>query len=207
MSVVTNLEAGGGSASVARPGKRERLVNAARELVYLKGIAGTSLAEIAQAADVPVGNVYYYFKTKNDIVGAVVHIYEDQLQSLITELVRRHRSPKARLKAFVGVLAERAVASADQYGAQYGCPYGTLSSELAMRAEGQDPLAATLMRIQLDWVEQQFHAMERDDARDLAIELMAAYQGSAVLTSTLGDAELMTRQAQRLQRWIDELQG
>lgn len=207
MSVVTNLDPSGGSASVTRPGKRERLVNAARELVYLKGIAGTSLADIAQAADVPVGNVYYYFKTKNEIVGAVVHTYEDQLQSLIAELERRHRSPTARLKAFVGVLAERAVASADQYGAQYGCPYGTLSSELAIRAEGPDPLAQTLMRIQLDWTEQQFHAMGRRDAQDLAIELTAAYQGSAVLTSTLGEAELMTRQARRLQRWIDELQG
>ena len=207
MSRVANLEPGSGSASVTRPGKRERLVNAARELVYLKGIAGTSLADIAQAADVPVGNVYYYFKTKNDIVGAVVRVYEDQLQSLVAELGRQHRSPEERLKAFVGVLAERAVASADQYGAQYGCPYGTLSSELAMRAEGPDPLAATLMRIQLEWTERQFHAMGRHDARDLAIELMAAYQGSAVLTSTLGEAELMTRQAQRLQRWIDELQG
>jgi AcrR family transcriptional regulator len=182
-------------------------VTAARELVYLKGIAGTSLADIAQAADVPVGNVYYYFKTKNDIVGAVVHTHEDQLRSLIAELERRHRSPQKRLKAFVGVLAQRAVTSAAQYGAQYGCPYGTLSSELAMRADGPDPLAATLMRIQLDWTEQQFRAMERHDARDLAVELMAAYQGSAVLTSTLGDAELMTHQAQRLRRWIDQLQG
>jgi hypothetical protein len=60
------------------------------------------------------------------------------------------------------------------------------------------------MRIQLEWVEQQFHALGRRDARDLAIELMAAYQGSAVLTSTLADADLMTREARRLQRWVDE---
>jgi AcrR family transcriptional regulator len=188
----------------ARPGKRERLVNAARELVYLQGIAGTSLADIAQAADVPVGNVYYYFKTKNDIIGAVVQAYEDQLRSLMAELERGHRSPRARLKAFIGELGERATASAARYGPRYGCPYGTLSTELAMRTEGADSLAATLMRIQLEWVEQQFHALGRRDARDLAIELMAAYQGSAVLTSTLADADLMTREARRLQRWVDE---
>jgi len=190
---------------VARPGKRERLVAAARELVYLQGIAGTSLADIAQAADVPVGNVYYYFKSKNDIIGAVVHMYEDQLQSTFAELERRHRSPKARLKAFVSVLAEWAAASAAQYGAQYGCPYGTLSTELAKQAEGPDPLAATLMQIQLDWAEQQFRAIGRRDAHDLAVELMAAYQGSAVLTSTLGQPEIMADQARRLRRWIEAL--
>jgi AcrR family transcriptional regulator len=190
---------------VVRPGKRERLVAAARELVYLHGVAGTSLADIAKAADVPVGNVYYYFKTKADIIGAVVHTYEDHLQSTLAELERQHRSPKARLKALVGVLAEWAAASVAQYGAQYGCPYGTLSTELAKQADGPDALATTLMQIQLDWAEQQFRSTGRRDAHDLAVELMAAYQGSAVLASTLGQPELMGQQARRLRRWIDAL--
>jgi hypothetical protein len=47
--------------------------------------------------------------------------------------------------------------------------------------------------------------MGRRDAHDLAVELVAAYQGSAVLTSALGQPELMTRQARRLHRWIDLL--
>ncbi len=192
------------SVTVRRPGKRERLVSAARELVYLKGIAGTSLALIAEAADVPVGNVYYYFKTKDDIVNAVVHLYEEQLRELIEELERRHRSPRARLKAFVNALAERAVEAAEEYGPQFGCPYGTLSTELAKKPDIPDEVAAKLMRIQLDWAEEQFRAMGRRDARDLALELLAAYQGSAVLTATLGQADLMSRQARRLQRWIDE---
>jgi AcrR family transcriptional regulator len=199
------LAEGARSARAARPGKRERLVTAARELLYRKGIAGTSLADIAQAADVPVGNVYYYFKTKNDIVGAVVQTYEDQLHSVIAEVERRHDGPEARLEAFLATLTERAVAAAARYGPQYGCPYGTLSSELAMRAEGPDPLAAKLMRIQVDWTEQQLRAAGRSDARGLAIELIAAYQGAAVLTSTLGDAALLTGQTDRLRQRIAEL--
>jgi hypothetical protein len=43
------------------------LIAAAYALVYRRGVARTSLADIAQAADVPVGDVYYYFKTKDDI--------------------------------------------------------------------------------------------------------------------------------------------
>ncbi|MFC0628854.1 TetR/AcrR family transcriptional regulator [Kribbella deserti] len=184
----------------ARPGKRERLVAAASDLVYRQGVAPTTLAGIAQVADVPLGNVYYYFKTKEDIVAAVVRSHEEQLNAALAELAARHRSPKARLRAFVGMLSERA-----EEAARYGCPYGSLSTELAKRAEGSDPLAAPLMQIQLDWAEQQFHAMGRRDARDLAVELVSSYQGSAVVTSTLGQPEVMVRQARRLQRWIDSL--
>lgn len=171
---------------------------AAVDMVYRRGVASTTLAHIAEAADVPLGNVYYYFKTKEDIVGAVVQAHADRLESTLAELERRHRTPKARLKALVDVLAGRADETA-----LYGCPYGTLASELAKRADGSDRLGAPLIQIPLDWAEQQFRTLGRRNARELAVELVAAYQGSAVLASTLGQPELMTRQARRLRRWID----
>lgn len=200
MSVTTN-SAQVDEAASARPGKRERLIAAARELIYHQGVARTSLADIAAAADVPLGNVYYYFKTKDDIVRAVVHTHAQQLESTLAELTRRHRSPQARLKAYVRFLAERV----DSTPPQYGCPYGTLSTELAKQADGSGPPAAALMQIQLDWAEQQFGAMGRRDASDLAVELIAAYQGSAVLISALGHPKLMTRQTRRLEKWINVL--
>jgi AcrR family transcriptional regulator len=183
-----------------RPGKRERLVAAAQELVYRQGVARTTLAHIAEAADVPVGNVYYYFKTKEDIVLAVAQTQVQQIETTLAELERRHRSPKARLKALVRFLAEHADSTA-----QYGCPHGSLSTEMAKQSEGPDPVAAALMRIQLDWAEQQFRAMGRRDAHDLAIELLVGYQGSAVLTNALSQPDLLTSQARRLEKWIDGL--
>lgn len=200
MSVATNSEPVSEPAPATRPGKRERLVTAAQELVYHQGVARTTLADIAQAADVPVGNVYYYFKTKEDIIGAVVRSHTQQLESTLGELESRHRSPRTRLKALMGVLAERSDSTA-----RYGCPYGTLSSELAKRAEGSDPLGAPLMQSLLDWAEAQFRAMGRRDSHDLAVELVSSYEGSAVLSSALGQPELMARQARRLERWIEAL--
>ena len=185
----------------SRPGKRERLIAAARELVYRQGVMRTTLADIASAADVPVGNVYYYFKTKDDIVGSVVQTHVDQLTSEIAALERRHRSPKARLKALVGVV----LAGPRDSIAQYGCPYGTLSSELAKQAGVPDPLVAPLMQIPLAWAEQQFRAMGRRDAHDLAVELVVSFQGSTVLGNTLGQPDLMARQARRLEKWIETL--
>ncbi|MGX9788216.1 TetR/AcrR family transcriptional regulator [Mycobacterium sp. MMS18-G62] len=182
-----------------RPGKRERLVTAAQGLVYCQGVARTTLAHIAEAADVPVGNVYYYFKTKDDIIGAVVETQAQQIKSTLADFERRHRSPKARLKALVRFLAEQADAMA-----QYGCPHGSLCTELAKQAHGS---GSVLMQIQLDWAERQFRDMGRRDAHDLAVDLLVGYQGSAVLTNALGQPDLMSRRARRLEKWIDTLEG
>ncbi|MFI5692833.1 TetR/AcrR family transcriptional regulator [Kribbella sp. NPDC051586] len=183
-------------------GKRERLVAAAGEMVYRQGVAATTLAHIAAAADVPLGNVYYYFKTKEEIVGAISEAHAEGLTATLAEVERRHRSPKARLKALVDVLADRSDETA-----LYGCPYGTLATELAKRADGTDPHAVELMRIPLDWAEREFRAMGCRGARALAVELVAGYQGAAVLAGTLGEPEVMAGQARRLRRWIDTQAG
>jgi AcrR family transcriptional regulator len=198
LSEMTDLV--GAGASMTRPGKRERLVAAARELVHRQGVESTTLADIAQAADVPVGNVYYYFKTKDDIIAAVVRARAQEMESALAELERRHRSPKARLKGLVRLLVERRDSIA-----RHGCPHGTLCSELAKRSGGPDRLAAPLMQIPIDWAEEQFRNMGRRDAHDLAVELVALYQGSAVLTSALREPDLIARQARRLEKWIDTL--
>lgn len=181
----------------SRPGKRERLIAAACELVHRQGVARTTLADIAQEAEVPVGNVYYYFKTKDDIMAAVVAARAHQIESALDILEERHRSPNARLKGLVRLLAEQA----DSIAA-YGCPHGSLCLDLAKQAT-PEPLAARLMQIPLGWAEQKFRAMGRRDAYDLALELLVSYQGSAVLTSALGQPELMVRQARRIEKWID----
>ena len=47
--------------------------------------------------------------------------------------------------------------------------------------------------------------MGRRDARDLAVALIAAYQGIALLTNTFRHPEFVVREARRLERWIDSL--
>jgi TetR/AcrR family transcriptional regulator, transcriptional repressor for nem operon len=189
-------------AARSRPGKRDRLVAAATRLLYEQGVQKTTLADIAQAADVPVGNVYYYFKTKDEIISAVIDSHARGIQAETASLERQHRTPKARLKALISALAAQS-----ELIAQYGCPHGTLCSELDKRATPPgDGSAADLLRIPVDWAERQFRAMGRRDARDLAVSLIAVYQGTALLTSTLRDPDLLARESRRLERWIDSLE-
>jgi AcrR family transcriptional regulator len=188
------------AASPTPPGKRERLITAACDLFHRQGIAGTTLAHIAEAAEVPLGNMYYYFKTKDDIVAAVVEARTEEIRSATAALQRRHGSPKARLKALVAMLAD----SRDTI-AEHGCALGTLCTELANQP-GQSPsLTAPLMRTLLDWAEQQFRTMGRRDAHDLALELVISYEGSAVLTNALAQPDVMAHAARRLEKWINAL--
>lgn len=180
-------------------GKRERLIAAACDLFYRQGIAGTTLAHIAEAAEVPLGNVYYYFKTKDQLVEAAIDAHGDHLRTTLAALDQR-RTPQARLKGII-----REWTSQRELVSKYGCPFGTLACELDKRSDGMDQTAAGPLGTLVGWVEQQFRAMGRADARDLAVALVASYQGIALLTNTFRDPALMTREGRRLERWIDSL--
>ena len=179
--------------------KRQRLVEGARLLLHQQGVEKTTLADIAQAADVPVGNVYYYFKTKDELVQAAIDANAHDIQTMLASF-DRHRTPKARLKALV-----RALTDQREVAALYGCPHGTLCSELGKRDDDLGRAAGTLMQLFIDWAEQQFRAMGRRDARDLAVAMISSYQGIMLLTNTFRQPELMAREARRLDRWIDSL--
>jgi TetR/AcrR family transcriptional repressor of nem operon len=183
-----------------RPGKRERLVAAAGDLLHRQGVATTSLAQVAEAADVPPGNVYYYFKTKDDLIRAVIESRTEQVRALLDSLQTR-RTPGARLKA----LAQQWVEMRDLV-ARHGCPFGTLAAELDRREDGLDREAAKPIGLILDWAEDQLGQLGRRDARELAVSLFSGVQGGALLANAFRDPELMTGQVRHLERWIDSLQ-
>ena len=193
---MTDSEAG---KAASRGGKRERLASAAAEVFHHQGVERTTLNDIAQAADVPLGNVYYYFKTKDQLVEAALGAHRDRLAD-ITGRLDRLPDPAARLKALIaGWVEQRDVA------ARYGCPFGTLATELDKREDGLDQTAAGVLRALLNWTEEQFRQLGRADAHDLALELVAAYQGMSVLANALRDPEVMAVRGRRLADWIDAL--
>jgi TetR/AcrR family transcriptional repressor of nem operon len=89
--------------------------------------------------------------------------------------------------------------------AQFGCPLGSLCSELDKRVTVPGLPAAELMRLPIEWAEDQFRSLGRPDARDCAVDLLAAYEGSALLANTMRDPKILSGAARRLDRWIDTL--
>nr|MDT0661968.1 TetR/AcrR family transcriptional regulator [Micromonospora sp. DSM 115978] len=183
----------------AAQAKRERLVSSAAELLHRNGVEATSLADIAQHADVPLGNVHYYYRTKDDLVRAVLTVQTEQVAAMVEGLATLP-GPAARLKA----LASRWDLMRDVV-ARYGCPFGSLTAELNRRDTGLDRDAAMPMRGVLDWATNQFGDLGCAEPRELAVTLLAAIQGSALLAATLRDPDLLSTQVRRLHDWIDAL--
>ncbi|UGT43094.1 TetR/AcrR family transcriptional regulator [Nocardia yamanashiensis] len=189
----------GSGVATPKAGKRERLAAAAAQVFYERGVEKTTIADIARVADVPVGNVYYYFKTKDQLIQAAIGAHARTLEEIIATL-EQVDSPAERLKALVrGWVDQR-----DQ-AAQFGCPSGTLATELDKRDDGLEQELAIVMRGLVDWVQTQFAAMGRADARELAVALVASYQGISLLTNTFRDPDMMAAEGRRLEAWIDTL--
>ena len=180
--------------------KREKLLAAARELIHEQGYRQTTLSEIAQRSEVPLGNVYYYFKTKDDLAAAVIKEHLESITAQFMSWEAEIATPRARLTALLNYLE-----SFKEMLAEAGCPIGSLCQELSKENGPLAEQAGSILTFQLNWVERQFTAMGHKDARALATELVTNLQGISLLANSLNDAEMVTQQITRLRSWLDKL--
>jgi TetR/AcrR family transcriptional repressor of nem operon len=180
--------------------KREKLLAAARELIHQRGYRQTTLSEIAQRSDVPLGNVYYYFKTKDDIAAAVIKEHLESFMAQFDHWDMEFPEPLARLNALLDY-----VESLKDVLIKAGCPIGSLCQELSKENGPLAEQASQILMFQLDWMERQFATMGHQDARTLAIELVTNLQGLSLLANTLNDKAMVAQQVGRLRRWLNAL--
>ncbi|MHB8536055.1 MAG: TetR/AcrR family transcriptional regulator, partial [Sulfuricaulis sp.] len=160
----------------------------------------TTLADISHEAAVPLGNVYYYFKTKEEIGQALIEHRANFYRSLIAEW-EKLPSPKERLFALIQMVT-------DQRGelARSGCPIGSLCQELHKDGGLLAGKAADLMAAILGWSEQQFRALGKGtESADLALHLVSVLQGASLLTHTFNQPDLLLRETTRLKKWLNAI--
>jgi len=181
---------------------RARLLQAAEKVSYRHGFGNTALADIARASQVPLGNIYYYFKTKDQIGEAIVELRVSRFRKLLQDLDKAN-SPKERLCAFVQIKIKNR-----EELARSGCPVGTLCSELHKDGGSVAKKSTVLFAEALAWMEAQFEALGHGaDSRGLAVHLLSATQGVSVLAHTFHDPGLIELEAGRLKEWIRSLEA
>jgi TetR/AcrR family transcriptional repressor of nem operon len=181
---------------------REALAEAALELFYRQGVASTTLADIAGAAGVPTGNVYYHFRTKEALVEAVI---DKRIEELERSLVKAdvHEEPLARLQAISHSYQSRVEAEADTVIA-YGCPYASLLDDLSRLGSKHAPKAENFIRLYVDYARKQFEAVGKGaEAEDLALEFISRIQGAYVLGRSFASSDMLVRQLERLKVWLE----
>jgi TetR/AcrR family transcriptional regulator, transcriptional repressor for nem operon len=178
---------------------RDHIVEAADQLFYRQGYEHTSFSDIADVVEVSRGNFYYHFKTKDEILNAVIGARLANTQVMLERWEIEGEHPADRIRNFIHILvANRADIK------RYGCPVGTLCSELAKLNHAAQAEANMLFTLFRTWLRRQFTLLGRKaDADDLAMHLLARSQGVATLANAFNDEKFIRHEVKLMCDWLD----
>lgn len=178
--------------------KRDQIVDAANELFYHRGYEHTSFAHIADAVQISRGNFYHHFKTKDEILEAVVQTRLDNTRGMLSQWENDSPSPEKRISSFIQMMAAN---RADIR--RFGCPVGTLCTELAKLQHPSKSEATKLFTMFRAWLREQFVQLGREkDADELAMHLLARSQGVSTLANAFNDAAFIQQEAAQMEVWL-----
>ena len=177
---------------------REHIVEAADRLFYRQGYEHTSFADIADVVQISRGNFYYHFKSKDEILEAVIDERLANTRAMLAQWEIDEPTPADRIRRFIRILvANRADIK------RYGCPVGTLSTELAKLDHASQSGANRLFSLFRTWLRRQFALLGREaDADALALHLLARSQGVATLASAFRDETFIRREVDQMCAWL-----
>jgi len=188
---------------MATKSTRDQIVEAADQLFYHQGFDHTSFADIAAAVKISRGNFYYHFKTKDEILDAVIDARLRKTAMMLDQWEMAGETPAARIRSFIDILI---VNKADIQ--RFGCPVGTLSSELAKMNHAAQGEAAGLFTLFRTWLRRQFELLGREAEADaLAMHLLALSQGVATLATAFGEEDFIRREVQQMYDWLAAVTG
>lgn len=178
---------------------REQIVEAADRLFYRQGFDSTSFADIAGAVRISRGNFYYHFRTKDQILDAVIGARLADTRAMLEGWEIRGRTPRERIRSFIRILIDNRTDIE-----RYGCPVGTLTSELAKLGHAAQGEANGLFSLFRTWLRRQFVLLGRPaDADALAMHLLARSQGVATLSNAFRDEEFVRYEVAQMEAWLD----
>ena len=178
---------------------RERIVEAADELFYQRGYEHTSFADISDAVNISRGNFYYHFKIKDEILDTVIAKRLSDRSEMLDRWEIEGETPLERIRSFINIL----IVNREQIE-QYGCPIGTLSTELAKLNHDAQGEANGLFTLFRTWLCNQFKALGCEaDADALAMHLLARSQGVATLSNAFQDEAFVRHEVNQMCAWLD----
>jgi TetR/AcrR family transcriptional regulator, transcriptional repressor for nem operon len=186
---------------------RQRIVEAAMELFWLKGYGSTSIADILSRSQVNSGSLYYFFPGKQDLLIAVLEAYRDGIGSALLEPAWAGvDDPVERVFALLANY-RRALIDTD---CTYGCPIGSLALEL----HEPDPPVRELLAANFEgWVDAVEGCLRRasdrfpegSDFRAIAELALNVMEGGVMQARTYRDIAHFDRSVGQLRNFVDGL--
>lgn len=190
------------SPPASEPSTRGRIVEAADALFYRRGFEKTSFADIADQVKLSRGNFYYHFRSKDEILAAVIALRMQRTQTMLDNWTAGAATPTGRLRCFAAMLVENR-----RDIQRYGCPVGTLCAELSKLEHPARGDAGMIFGQFRGWLRGQFEALgHQDDADRLAMHLLSRSQGIAALANAFHDEAFIHHEVELIERWLQSLQ-
>ncbi len=178
-----------------------RIIEAADRLFYQAGYDSTSFTHIAKAAGIARGNVTFHFKTKDDILKAVIDRRLERTRAMLEQWEAEGERSDQRIKCFINILITNRTKIM-----LHGCPVGTLCSELAKLEHDALPHANKVFGLFRDWLRGHFAQLGfKKNADALALHVLAGSQGVATLANAFRDERFVRREVRQLEDWLDRL--
>lgn len=181
---------------------RQRIIETADDLFYRQGFEHTSFTDIADAAGIARGNFYYYFKTKDELLAAVIQSRSEVIKAMLKDWNEQMLDPQQRLKRYIEILAR-----SQHKIKEYGCPLGSLCTELGKLRHALQFNANEIFEVFRVWLGEQFRLLGKQlEADQLALHLIARAQGIALVANTYQDADFLQREVAALIQWLEQQQ-
>lgn len=172
---------------------RSRIIATAADLMRVRGVGGTTLDDVVVASNVSKSQLYRHFEDKRALVRAVVEFVGER-----TIAVERERLTKVRTFAGLERWRDALVQNNALQEGRYGCPLGSLASEVA----DQDSIAREKLHDLFVAWEELFDGVLRRfqkaglippnaDVSQLAVGLLAVVQGGYLLAQSFRDVAPM----------------
>jgi TetR/AcrR family transcriptional repressor of lmrAB and yxaGH operons len=179
------------------PSGRDRLLDAAVDLLQRQGYHGTGLNELLERSGAPRGSLYHYFPEGKEQIGAeAIARAGDQVAGAVEHLLRAERSVPDAVEALAGLLA----AGLEGSDFERGCPLATTTLEVAARSEpirsaAQEGFERWLAPLRARLEAAGFDGEQAAERADLVI---GALEGALVLARARRDAEVLRRAGRQL---------
>ena len=175
-------------ASLTHPMKekntKKRILEIGAEIIHLKGFNHTGIKEILDAAGVPKGSFYNYFKNKEDFGLQVIDHFVDYFSSLAQDILEDRSHPPLKridilLGGFIDFFRSKDFA--------FGCPIGNLAQEMG----DLSPAFREKLKHALDSMAEHYAKVLREaqvsgglpeslDVRDTAYFIVSSWHGALI---------------------------
>lgn len=165
---------------------KNRILDAAERLTQTNGVNGFSYLDLADEVGVKTSSIHYHFKTKADLMLAMVERIEHVHGQAMDGMQARIGSPQQRLREVVKLF--QGYVKAEKF-----CLCGMMAAELQSVSDEVKARLKSYFKQFQDWLEKQFKEMKRRDAKGLAVGFISALEGSVLLGRLHNDPKIVKK--------------